>query len=272
MEQYSVLMSVYHKENAKYLISSIDSMLSQTIPPAEFVLVCDGPLTEQLDAVIAAFCEKYPDIMKLVRLEKNVGLGSALNEGLRACSHELIARMDSDDIARPDRCQRQLAVFAQDPQVGMVSGTVEEFAVTPDLVDARRELPETHEEILRFARKRNPFNHPCMMYRKSEVEAAGGYQHFYLLEDYWLWIRMLTRGTIGYNIPQPLLWMRAGSDMYKRRAGWKYAKEQIKLFRRMKTMGFISSWSCMTSCAIRTASALAPNWLRKRVFAWKLRA
>lgn len=131
--------------------------------------------------------------------------------------------------------------------------------------------PETQEEILRFAQTRNPFNHPCVMYRKSAVLAAGGYQDFYLLEDYYLWIRMLLNGCRGYNLQEPLLWMRAGSDMYKRRAGWKYARSQRKLFGYMKRKGFISTESYVNSCAIRTASACAPNWMRKLMFKKALR-
>ena len=271
MENYSVLMSVYQKEKPEYLQLSVESMLQQTVPPMEFVLVCDGPLTEELDTVIDAFDTRFPDLIKIVRLENNMGLGTALNIGLQRCSYELVARMDSDDLAREDRCQRQLEIFTRNPLISMVSGTVEEFSITPDKVDARRIVPENHEEILRFAKKRCPFNHPCIMYRKSAVAASGGYQPFYLLEDYWLWIRMLMNGAVGYNIQQPLLWMRAGSDMYKRRAGWKYARTQIKLFRRMKQLGFVSGLSCFESCVIRTASALAPNWLRKKVFEWKVR-
>ena len=271
MERYSVLMSVYYKEQPEYLKLSVESMLRQTVPPAEFILVCDGPLTKELDNVIDNFCVCYPNLIKIVRLEKNVGLGSALNTGLQYCGNDLVARMDSDDIAREDRCQRQLDVLANNPEVGMVSGTVEEFSRDVNVVEARRVLPETHGEILSFAKKRSPFNHPCIMYRKSAVEAAGGYEPFYQMEDYWLWIRMLMNGTIGYNIPQPLLWMRAGNQMYQRRSGWKYAKSQMRLFCKMRELGFINSWSCLMSCAIRTASSLAPNWLRKRVFAWRLR-
>ena len=131
-------------------------------------------------------------------------------------------------------------MFNEHPEVSICSGIVEEFTTDPNTVDAKRVPPETNAEIVEFAKKRNPFNHPCVMYRKSAVEAAGGYQDFYLLEDYYLWIRMLEKGFIGYNIQTPILWMRAGSDMYKRRGGWKYVESQIKLFRYMKDVGFIS--------------------------------
>jgi len=264
--QYSILMSVYHKENAEYLRTAMESIWNQTIPTDDFVLVCDGPLNEGLDAVIEEMEKEHPRELCIVRLEKNGGLGNALNEGIKHCKHELVARMDSDDISRPNRCEWQLKVFQKHPDISVVSGIVEEFTVSTDQIEARRIPPETQEEITIFAKKRNPFNHPCVMYKKSAVEAAGGYQDFYLLEDYYLWIRMLRNGAICYNLQEPLLWMRAGSEMYKRRAGWKYAQSQKALFKYMKDSGFISESQYIKSVAVRTMSSLTPNWLREFMF------
>ena len=271
MQNYSVLMSVYHKEKPEYLRQAIESIQSQTVPASDFVLVCDGPLNPELDAVIAVKQQEMGMTLNVVRLEKNGGLGNALNEGIKHCKNELIARMDSDDIAYPDRCEKQLAVFNEHPEVSICSGIVEEFTTDPNTVDAKRVPPETNAEIVEFAKKRNPFNHPCVIYKKSAVEAVGSYQDFYLLEDYYLWLRMLMAGYQGYNIQEPLLHMRAGSDMYKRRAGWKYAKTQAKLFKFMKQQGFIGNGQYIKSCVIRGGSSLAPNWLRKFMFEKVLR-
>ena len=264
-------MSVYHKEKAEYLEEAITSIQMQTYPTDDFVLVCDGPLNEALDAVIFAKKQEMGEKLNIVRLVENSGLGNALNEGIRHCKNELVARMDSDDIAYQDRCEKQIAVFYTHPEVSVCSGIVEEFTSTPDVVDAERVPPETHEEIVEFAKKRNPFNHPCVMYKRSAVEAVGSYQDFYLLEDYYLWLRMLMAGYQGYNIQEPLLHMRAGSDMYLRRAGWKYAKTQARLFKFMKQQGFIGNGQYIKSCVIRSGSALAPNWLRKSIFERALR-
>ena len=271
MQNYSVLMSVYHKEKPEYLRQAIESIQSQTVPTSDFVLVCDGPLNLELDAVIAVKQQEMGMTLNIVRLENNGGLGNALNEGIKHCKSELIARMDSDDIAYPDRCEKQLAVFSAHTEVSICSGIVEEFTTDPNTVDTKRVPPETNAEIVEFAKKRNPFNHPCVMYKKSAVEAAGSYQDFYLLEDYYLWLRMLMAGYQGYNIQEPLLHMRAGSDMYKRRAGWKYVKTQAKLFGYMRDKGFIGNGQYMKSCVIRSGSALAPNWLRKFMFEKVLR-
>ena len=263
---YSVLMSVYYKEKPEFLNQAIESIQSQTLPTDDFVLVCDGPLNEELDTVIAVKQQEMGASLNVIRLAKNGGLGNALNEGVKHCKNELVARMDSDDIAYPDRCEKQLDAFNTYPEVSICSGIVEEFTTDPRVVDARRVPPETNEEIIEFAKKRNPFNHPCVMYKKTAVEAVGSYQDFYLLEDYYLWLRMLMVGYQGYNIQEPLLHMRAGSDMYKRRAGWKYVKTQINLFRYMRNQGFIGNVQYIKSCIMRSGSALAPNWLRKLMF------
>lgn len=270
-KEYSVLMSVYYKERPEYLKAAIESIQNQTHPTIDFVLVCDGPLTRELNAVIHEKM-RMPELhLHVVRLEKNHGLGKALNIGLSYCKCELVARMDSDDIAYPDRCERQITIFNNKPEVSICSGIVEEFSRDPNVVDARRVPPETNEEIVEFAKSRNPFNHPCVMYKRSAVEAVGSYQDFYLLEDYYLWLRMLMAGYQGYNIQEPLLHMRAGSDMYKRRSGIKYAKSQLCLFESMKKSGFISTGLFLKSCIQRGLVSLLPNWLRKCVFGVVLR-
>lgn len=264
-QSYSVLMSVYGKEKAEQLREAMDSIWAQTVKTDDLVLVCDGPLGAELEAVIDEMAREHPEL-RVHRLPENVGLGRALNAGLPLCKNELVARMDSDDISRPERCARQLAAFREDPALGIVSGTVEEFSLSPSQVEARRVLPEEQEEILRFAKSRNPFNHPCVMFKKSLVEQAGGYQDIFLLEDYHLWLRMLLNGAKGRNLPEALLWMRAGSGMYRRRGGWAYAKSQRKLFLFMREQGFISPGQYRKSVALRSLSALAPSALREFLF------
>ena len=265
-QNYSVLMSVYYKEHPDYLRQSMQSIYDQTVPTDNFVLVCDGSLTPELDAVIAEMQKKFGSRLYVHRLAKNGGLGNALNEGMKYCKNELVARMDSDDVSHKDRCEREIQIFEEYPDVSIVSGVIEEFVGNISNVQSRRVVPQRQEDIIAFAKKRNPFNHPCVMYRKSAVEAAGGYQDFYLLEDYYLWICMLEKGFIGYNIQTPILWMRAGSDMYKRRGGWKYVESQIKLFKYMKDTGFISEGDYMIQSGVRMCVAVVPNALRKVIF------
>lgn len=270
-ENYSVLMSVYYKEKPEYLRQSMISIFDQTVSTNDFVLVCDGKLTDDLNTVIDEMQNKFGDILNVVRLPQNVGLGRALNEGIMHCKNDLIARMDSDDISYPDRCEKQLEVFKKMPELSIVSGIIEEFSVTPDIVNMRRIVPEKNKEIVSFAKKRCPFNHPCVMYRKKSVQSAGGYQDFYLLEDYYLWVRMLMNGSIGYNIQESVLWMRTGNGMYKRRSGLKYAASQRKLFSFFKESGFIGYKEYAFSCLVRTLSSFAPNTVRKCFYSLFLR-
>ena len=267
---YSVLMSVYFKEKPEYLYESMESIWNQSVKTDDFVLVCDGPLTKELDEIINDMKKKHPEL-HVIRLKKNGGLGNALNIGIKHCKNELVARMDSDDISRIYRCEKQLAIFEQFPDISVVSGTVEEFSTEVKSIEAKRVLPEKNEEIVKFAKSRNPFNHPCVMYRKSDIERVGGYKDFYLLEDYYLWIRILKNGLKGYNIEEPLLYMRAGADMYKRRSGLKYAKSQRRLFRYMRDIGFISRGECLKSMLVRTTASIMPNKLRKKMYEMRMR-
>ncbi len=269
-KNYSVLMSVYYKENPEFLRQSMMSMFNQSAPTNDFVLVCDGSLTDGLNDVINEMQKHFGDILNVVRLPQNVGLGKALNEGIKHCKNDLIARMDSDDISYPDRYEKELEIF-KDKKVDIVSGTVEEFLNTPDDTYAKRILPQNNKEIIAFSKKRNPFNHPCVMYRREAIQNAGGYQDFYLLEDYYLWIRMLMNGSVGYNIQEPILWMRAGNGMYKRRAGLKYAKSQVELLKFMRDNNFINTGQRLKYSVVRVGSSIAPNFLRKFMYEKVLR-
>ena len=267
---YSVLMSVYKKESAENLRQAMESIENQTVKPDDFVLMCDGPLTSELDEVIQEKVLKLGSVLNVIRLKENVGLGAALNTGIRKCKHELVARMDSDDISLPDRCERQLDIFKKYPEVSVCSGTIEEFVGNVHNITGKRIVPEKNKDIVQFAKKRCPYNHPCVMYKKSAVIDSGSYRQE-LLEDYYLWIRMILHGYQGYNIQETLLYMRAPSDMYKRRSGWKYAKQQVALLKFMKDSGFTSSLQYYKNVIIRTGSALAPNWIREMMFKTFLR-
>ena len=261
--EYSVLMSVYKKEKAEFLKEAIESIQKQSKKTDDFVLVCDGELNESLDKVILDKKEEMGDVLNVIRLKENIGLGKALNVGLEYCKNEYIARMDSDDISVPDRCEKQLEIFKKLQEISICSGTVQEFSDDINNIECLRILPQNNNEIIKFSKKRNPFNHPCVMYKKSSVKAVGSYQDFYLLEDYHLWIRMLMNGYKGYNLEDILLNMRAGNNMYKRRAGFKYVLSQIRLFKYMKENKYISNVQYIENCIIRTLSTIVPTWFRK---------
>ena len=264
-KKYSVLMSVYHKEKAEYLKESMDSIWSQTVPTDNFVLVCDGSLTEELESVIQKQQKFHKDSLVVVRLEQGVGLGKALNYGMQYCKHNLIARMDSDDICKKHRMEIQLKKI-DEQKADIVGSSVEEFSASIEEVKVTRKMPETHEEIMSFVGKRNPFNHPSIMYKKDAVKVAGGYLDCPFFEDYYLWARMLKVGCIGYNIPESLLYMRAGSEMYQRRGGFSYAITAFKFRTKLKRMG-VSTWKqYFVSAFGQVFVCLIPNSLREKFY------
>lgn len=266
--KFSVLLSIYIKEQPVYLKESFDSLFKQALPPDEIVLVKDGPLTPELDKVITEYQSQHPTL-KVIPLSKNQGLGKALNKGLKHCSHELVARMDTDDIAKPDRFEKQIKVFQEHPEIDICSAWIEEFEGTPDNILATRKLPETHEEILKYAKHRCPINHPVVMYKKSAVLKAGGYKGF--PEDYRLWINMLMTGARFYNIQESLLYFRFSSAMVKRRGGWKYAMADAKSQLDFYKMGFLSLPTLVYNLSVRMSVRLTPNFIRALIYKKLLR-
>lgn len=268
---YSVLMSVYYKENPEHLRRAIESMMNQTVPTDDFVLVCDGPLTPELDVVISEFVEKTPDIFHVIHLPQNQGLGNALNIGLQNCRNELVARMDSDDISLPNRCEVQLNMFKKNPLLALASGTIAEFDDIPEQFVSVRKLPLKDQDIRKFAKHRNPMNHMAVMFRKLAVIDAGNYRDMPLAEDYYLWVRMLCKGYQAQNTDNLLVYARIGNGMYSRRGGLTYAKKIYNLQKKLLEVGFISLWDFVQNCTVRIGASIMPTYVRKLIYQKKLR-
>lgn len=269
-KEYSVLMSVYEKEHPVYLRESIDSMLQQTIRTNNFVIVCDGKLTKELYEVLDDYQKKEPELFGIIQLEKRGGLGNALNKGLHHCKNDFVARMDSDDISVPKRCEMQLKIFAEQ-EVSIVGGNIKEFSVHIQDAKMGRNVPKYHEEIRKYSKKRNPFNHPTVMYRKKDVLEAGNYADYPGFEDYQLWVKMLQKGMKGYNIPEDLVYMRVGNGMYGRRGGREYTKSMVKFRWYLKKINFLTWYEFLFSVTVRSVIALVPSKLRENVYKRLLR-
>ena len=265
MEKFSVLMSVYYKDDASYLQDSLDSIFEQTTKADEVVLVEDGPLTPDLYAVINHYSHMHKEL-KILPLQKNGGLGKALNEGLKHCSYDVIARMDADDIAKPERFRKQLEVMEIHPEYDLVGSWIDEFVDRIEHVTSFRKVPEMPDENIRYAKSRCPVNHPTVMYRKQAIFDAGCYQTKYFPEDYFLWIRMLQNGAKIYNIQESLLWFRYSPETFKRRGGWKYAIDEVKTQLNIYRLGFINIPTLMKNVAIRFTTRVMPNNVRGIVY------
>lgn len=237
MQKYSVLMTIYKNDNIKYARESINSMLMQTIRTDDFVIVCDGPLTKELYKMIEEYDRSYPGIFHIIKLEQNVGLGSALRRGVHYCKNDIIARMDDDDIAKPERCEKELAKL-EELDVSIVGSYVNEFDNVPSLSLRTKKVPITYEEIIKFSKRRNPFNHSSVMFRKKDVLAAGNYSSLRTNQDVELWIRMLNNGFKGVNIEENLVDFRFEKDTYYRRKMYNNIKIMIKLWKKFLKQGY----------------------------------
>lgn len=267
MEKYSVLMSLYIKEKPEYLRAAIESMVTQSVMPDEIVIVKDGPITEELQQVLDDYCTNYPSLFNIVGYENNRGLGLALNYGLEHCKNELVARMDTDDISRPTRCEQQIILFRDNPQLDVVGGDIAEFISLPSNIKAYRKVPITNDAILENMKTRCAMNHVSVMFKKSSVIAVGGYMDWFWNEDYYLWIRMWMNGFTFTNTGSVLVDVRTGSDMYARRGGIKYFNSEKKLQDLMLKNKLISFNTYLLNVIKRfIVQLLLPNSIRGWVF------
>lgn len=268
--KFSVLMSVYYKEDPKYLKEAIESILNQTVMPSEIVIIKDGKLGDNLNSILDQFDKNYKSLFKFIEFEENQGLGIALRRGVEECSYEIIARMDTDDIAAKNRFERELAIM-QEKNLDIVGSNIVEFDGNIENIISKRNVPDTDENIKSYAKKRNPFNHMTVMYKKSAVLKAGNYKNFLWFEDYNLWIGMIMNGAKMYNIQENLVYARTGASMFERRGGVKYIKREYKMQKEMLKIKFISYKEFIFNILTRSAVRIMPNKLRGFVYMKMLR-
>lgn len=269
--KFSVLMSVYKKEQPVYLKECLNSLVEQTIKPNEVVIIEDGPLTQDLYTVLDEFGEKNPSLLNRKALKENVGLGKALAIGVEYCRYPLIARMDTDDIAVNTRFEKQLKEYVENPELGIVGSDINEFETDISNIVAKRIVPHSHEDILKTAKRRNPFNHMTVFYKKEEVLRAGNYMTLNGFEDYYLWMRMLKNGTISKNLPEVLVHARAGRNMFMRRGGYQYLKDSKLARKKIHEVGLNSYMDYFISTAGQVVVSIMPNQLRAYIYTKLLR-
>lgn len=269
--KYSVLMSVYYKEKAEFFRLSLKSMFEQTCPPEQVVVVCDGELTGELDEVLEDFQKQYPEILTVHRLKENMGIGYAANAGLKLCRNELIAKMDSDDISYTDRCEKQLAEFAKNPTLDMLGGYVSEFEGEISNEKAIKKVPVTYKDIVKYARRRNPFNHQTLMYKKSKVIQCEGYTWYMRCEDYDFITKMIMSGAKCRNLPECLVHYRLDAGAYERRKNWKNTVGFIGVRYKNWRRGFCSFIDFFIPCIVQIGLFLLPISFTKKLYIRYLR-
>lgn len=269
--KFSVLISVYKKESPLYFKECMESILLNSVIPDEIVIVEDGELTEELYNVINQFECKYENIIKRVPLDKNVGLGQALNKGLEKCSYNLVARMDADDICAPNRFEIQIAEFQKDSELILLGSYINEFDRYPEEVNLARKVPLEQSEIIKFAKIRNPFNHMTVMFRKDKILEVGSYRKVFDIgyEDYDLWVRVLKAGYKAKNLDIPLVYVRTGKAMLKRRGNKKRLRTALYFRKHLKDIGFINSFEFIVYSLLTIIFSFSPiilkGWLYKNI-------
>lgn len=266
--KFSVITSVYKNDKPEYVRLALDSMLvNQTIKPAEIVLVQDGPVPAELSSLLNEYECKYAGMMNIIRLEKNGGLGNALQLGTKTAKYDLVARMDSDDICLPNRFEKQLAYMEQHQDCDIVGGQMTEFIGEPTNIVGKRNVPLSDNDIKEYMKSRCALNHVTVMFRKSAVLKAGNYQDWFWNEDYYLWVRMWLKGCAFGNVSDTLVNVRSGADQYARRGGMKYFKSEKGIQRYMLDNHLINGVGYIVNVTKRLiVQVLLPNKIRGWVF------
>ena len=267
MEKYSGLASIYKNTKLDELTIALESMEKQTLPPEQIVIVIDGDICEDVRNYILKKQKENENFYTIVPSKENIGLGRALALGMKSCRNELIARFDTDDICVLDRCEKQVRYMEQHSDCSVVGANILEFIDNTKNVVGCRKVPETHNEIVNFMKKRCPLNHMAVLFRKSEVEKAGGYQEWWLNEDSYLWARMYLAGCKFYNIQENLVYARVGKEMYARRGGYKYYLSEKGLFKFMYKNKIINFAEYTIAKCIRfVVQVLMPKGIRQWFF------
>lgn len=265
MYDISVSMCVYYKDNPNYFELALASILDQSLKPKEVVIVVDGPIPDKTNSILIKY--QYLDIIKIIRLGKNVGHGNARRIGLQNCSNEIIALMDADDISLPERFEKQIEILRSNKNLSVIGSNVIEFE---DKISNRigiRKVPENDRDIKKYLRNRCPFNQQTVMMKKSDVIKAGGYLDWYNNEDYYLWLRLYLNNCEFYNIQESLVLFRTNDRMYKQRGGIKYFYSEYKLQKYMLNNKIINVTSFLYNIFIRfIIQIILPNKIRKYVY------
>ncbi len=259
MEPFSVLMSLYIKEKPEYFEECLISLKDQTLMPNEIIIILDGQITTALKSVIAKWKKCLP--IKIISLDKNVGLGNALKLGLKNCTYRLIARMDTDDICHPQRFEKQILQFENDNDLVLVGGNICEFNEDFSIKISKKRVPISPQDIKKYAQFRNPLNHMTVMFDRYKIIDAGSYNHHLFMEDYNLWLRCLAKNYKMINLTEDLVYVRGGISMIRRRKGINYIKSEIQLYNIKKRLKIVSGIKGIKILIFRVLPRLMPQSL-----------
>lgn len=263
MTDFSVLLPVYAGDVPEYFRDAVVSVtVNQELKPSELVVVSDGPLGEDLSHVMETLEDVTGGVPVVrVRLESNQGLARALERGLEACAHEVVARADADDLSLPSRFAVQIPHLVE-KGLDLLGSAIEEFTSEGPTGRVRR-MPSSQSEITGVIAFRDPFNHPSVVYRKSAVTSAGGYEVLNKMEDYWLFARMVRGGARVSNLSNVLVRYRVDAGSYSRRGGCEMLKSEIELQNHLRSIGVVDGAQYVRNLFVRGGYRLIPVRLRE---------
>ena len=265
--KFSVLMPVYYKEKAEYFSVALNSILNQTLLPNEILIIEDGKLGEDLESVVTNAECNNPDLVRVIRLEENKGIGYVRTLGINECKNELVAFMDSDDISSPDRFKKQIEFLRTHPNIDMVGSWITEFDGDPSNIFSKRVLPVKPDDVYKFAKFRMPVNNVTLFFKKSPIINVGGYEIKTGFEDYHLCGKLLNCGYKIANIPDFLVNVRAGREMMNRRKGFKYfIKYEYSCMKSFYDIGFINIWEFLRNISLKLLLRIMPDWMRNLIY------
>ncbi len=270
--EFSVLLPVYIGDGVETFRRALRSVgVDQVLKPSLIVVVCDGPVQGSIATLLAqAEAGRAVEVtggvpLTVVRIPVNGGLAAALNRGLQSCRFDIVARADADDISVPHRFAVQVPMMAR-RRLDLLGSAIAEFNDDEYQTGLVRRMPQSEAEIRRVITYRDPFNHPTVVFRRSAVEAAGGYQHVDHMEDYWLFARMVTAGQKCSNVPEPLVLYRIGEGAYERRGGWAMMRAELELQDRLRRAGITSRVQCARNVTVRGFYRLIPSATRRLLY------
>lgn len=262
--KFSVLLSLYNKESPQFLMDCLVSIRDNSISPDQIIIVYDGPINEELDSIVVSFTDTLP--IEIIRIEVNVGLGNALNYGLNYIRNNVVFRMDTDDKCHLQRFEKQLSFMKENPDIDILGSAISEYDETMSHYSGTRFTAENHIDIINYAKARNPFNHMTVVFKKDSIISVGGYQHHYAMEDYNLWLRLIAAGYKTHNLPESLVYVRAGEGLLNRRKGWEYVLSEFKIARLKYAIGIDTLPSVIRYSSMRLLPRLLPVTMLKYIY------
>jgi glycosyltransferase involved in cell wall biosynthesis len=257
---FSVVLSVFHKDDPVFFDLALKSLVEQTIVPPEVIVVSDGPITDALSEVLQKYLTRYSFFVH-IPCAQNMGPAHAWNLGIAAARYDWIARMDADDICIDERFEIQIAYIKSNPDISLLGGCISEFIMNPEITHNIRKAPLTLDKIVACSKKSNPFNHVTVFFSKAAHAAAGKYVQVDGFVDYYLWVRMLNLGIKAANVDRTLVKVRVGNDMVGRRIGLKYAKSEFEFNVAVMKIGFFTTMQGCRNIFLRCGLRLLPKFL-----------